>query len=192
MASASSGAARTPLESVFSYIPPSHEKGVKQALFNVAALAGVITVGAIGLATYSVFQPFIKPLLWALLLGTVTHPVKRRLTAAARRWLADLERSGSPLFLHLLLAPVWAFDATTDAIGNAAVRHIRALAAFVVAIAVVNVVWFYTPNVLLALLWLFSHGVIGNLLWLLTSIFYNKLLVSPWESVQCVVDGWID
>ncbi|KAF0304956.1 Transmembrane protein 245 [Amphibalanus amphitrite] len=176
MASSSAGAVRTPLESVFSYIPPTHEKGVKQALFNVAALAGVITVSAIGLATYAVFQPFVKPLLWALLLGTVTHPVKRRLTAAARRWLADLERSGSPLFLHALLAPLWAFDAATDAIGDAAVRHIRALAAFVVAIAVVNVVWFYTPSVLLALLWIVSHGVVGNLLWLLTSIFYNKLL----------------
>ena len=135
MASSSAGAVRTPLESVFSYIPPSHEKGVKQALFNVAALGGVITVGATGLATYAVFQPFVKPLLWALLLGTVTHPVKRRLTAATRRWLADLERSGSPLFLHALLAPLWAFDAATDAIGDAAVRHIGALVAFVVGSA---------------------------------------------------------
>lgn len=172
------GSARTPLESMFSYIPPSHEKVAKQALFNVAALAFVLVFLAVAFATYNVFQPFMRPLVWALLLGTVMHPVKRRLTLAARDWLGELQRSQTPLFMHLLLAPAWAFDATTDAIGDTAVRHIGVLAAFVGTLAAVNIAWFYTPSVLTGLLWLLSHGLIGNLLWLLTSIFYNKLLVS--------------
>ncbi|XP_037091821.1 transmembrane protein 245-like isoform X2 [Pollicipes pollicipes] len=170
------GTARTPLESVFSYIPPSHEKVAKQALFNVAAFVFMLVVGGIGFATYNVFYPFMKPLVWALLLGTVMYPAKRRLAITTRRWLLEMEHSSTPLFVHGLLLPVWAFDATTDAIGNAAVRHIRALAAFVVAIALVNVAWFYTPSVLVGLVWLVSQGVVGNLLWLLTSIFSNKLL----------------
>ena len=77
-----------------------------QACYNAAVLTCVFVAGCICLAVYCVLEPFLQPLLWALLVGLFLHPFKRRSTARLQAWVASMERHHVPLSLGLLLCPV--------------------------------------------------------------------------------------
>ena len=77
----------SPLDHVFRHVPKAHEKALRQAVYNVIAAA---TLGGICFAAYYVqvvLEPFIMPMIWALLTGFVIHPYKTQLADRLRNQL---------------------------------------------------------------------------------------------------------
>lgn len=68
---------KSPFEHVFNYlIPQGHEKALRHALYNALALFLLMVCTSVGYAVCFIMEPFMKPLLWALLCGSVLHPFK--------------------------------------------------------------------------------------------------------------------
>jgi hypothetical protein len=78
---------RTPIvENILNMLPIGHEKALKSAFYNVLALVLSTFVILAFWTVYCILEPFFKPLLWALLVGTVLHPFKANLSAWTRAW----------------------------------------------------------------------------------------------------------
>lgn len=106
MAAASSEERPKFVDRVSSFIPAGHEKALQQAFYNSAAAVLLVFVGGTARAVYFVLEAFLKPLLWAVLCGTLLHPFKNSLTRVVRGWLKELSDSGLPFAVGLLLVPI--------------------------------------------------------------------------------------
>lgn len=76
-----------------------------QACYNATVLTFVFIAGCVCFAVYCVLEPFLQPLLWALLVGLILHPSKQWCVARLQDWAGNLERRSVPLSLALLLSP---------------------------------------------------------------------------------------
>ena len=91
-----------------------HEEAWTQACFNAVAFVFVFITGCICLAVYYVLEPFLHPLMWAVLVGMVLHPFKYATTSQIKEWLTYLDTSGIPLSVGLLLSPAFLFNWLTQ------------------------------------------------------------------------------
>ncbi len=81
----------------------------EQAWLNALAFLFLFIAGCVVLAVYYVLEPFLQPLLWAMLIGTMLHPFKHRGTSRIKRWLRYLESSNIPLSVGLVLSPAFVY-----------------------------------------------------------------------------------
>ena len=81
-----------------------------QAVYNVIVLAifGVIVV--IGIAVYYILEPFLHPILWAVLIGAFLFPFKHSATVRIEQWLTYFDVSGIPLSVGVFLFPFSFFN----------------------------------------------------------------------------------
>jgi hypothetical protein len=65
------------MDTVLTFIPPGHTKAVRSAIYNTVALGilGVVVLLASSVYLY-VLRPYLRPLLWAGLCGSVLYPLK--------------------------------------------------------------------------------------------------------------------
>lgn len=123
---------RSQFGSVLQSLPAGHDKPLKQAFYSTAATLFVVLACCAAVAVYHILLPFIRPLLWALLCGTVLFPLKYRLVTASRRWLGGLRASGTPLVVGTVFLPVVMVD---SAVTNA----VAAIQCYIVPLAIVGV-----------------------------------------------------
>ncbi|KAG5878439.1 hypothetical protein JTB14_027490 [Gonioctena quinquepunctata] len=114
---------RSPLESIFSVI--SHDKPVKHALYNAVALFLMFLCCAAGYAVYMILEPFIKPLIWAVLVGSALHPLKQSLRYRFQMWLETLEITKTPVILGIVFVPVSTVDSISEFIENASQDYLN-------------------------------------------------------------------
>ncbi|RZC33168.1 transmembrane protein 245 [Asbolus verrucosus] len=117
---------RSPLESIFGIIgglPQGHDKPVKHALYNAVALLLLFLCCAATWALFMILEPFVKPLIWALLVGSVLHPLKRSLRDKFQTWFESLEISHTPVILGVILLPINIVNDLSDLIGDQLVKH---------------------------------------------------------------------
>lgn len=107
----------TPFQSVLDTVGPQHEKALKTAFYNAAALLFVVICAAITLSAYYILEVFIRPLVWAALVGAFLHPFKYMMTKYVRYWLDTLENDGIPLVVGLTLLPFQAINESSDFLG---------------------------------------------------------------------------
>lgn len=142
---------RSPLDNVLNFVPQGHEKALKHAFYNAAGMIFVLFGLAAAAAVYFVLQPFLKPLLWAVLFGSVLHPFKHGLTDVVRRWFRHLKKTGTPLTVGVILLPVGVIEHTSQTIGNIVQRHLTAMTAVTVTLATIYMTYVFTPQSLLKL-----------------------------------------
>ena len=94
------------VDRVINLIPQGHEDAMKQAFYNVAAICLFICLGGAAMSVYFILEPFVKPLLWAILIGSVLHPLKQRSVIVAKSWLCQLSDDNTPLILGFLAVPL--------------------------------------------------------------------------------------
>lgn len=99
---------------ISSFLPEGHEKAFKQAFYNVAALVFVFFIFAACVAVYYVLEPFLRPLLWAVLFGSVLHPFKHSMTVLLKNWLQTLEESGTPFTVGAISSPFLIIDHVSE------------------------------------------------------------------------------
>jgi len=109
---------RSKFDNVFQILPEGHDKALKQAFYSTAATLFVVLACCAAVAVYHILLPFIRPLMWALLCGTVLFPLKYRLVSSSRQWLGGLRSSGTPLLLGTILLPVTMADSAVTKAGS--------------------------------------------------------------------------
>lgn len=104
----------SPFKTVLDTVGKTHEKALKQAFYNTAALifAFLCSLGLI--IAYYVLEPFLRPLVWAALCGTFLYPFKKTLTIYVKGILQDLEETETPIAIGVALIPFKTLDRTTE------------------------------------------------------------------------------
>lgn len=115
--------ARPSFFDISNIVPQGHEKALKQAFYNVAAILFVVFVFVAGIAVYYVLEPFLQPLLWAVLFGSVLHPLKHSLTVVLKNWLNNLHNTSTPLALGVMMFPLGIVDRISEAMWNFTVQY---------------------------------------------------------------------
>uniref|UniRef100_A0AAR5Q941 Transmembrane protein 245 n=1 Tax=Dendroctonus ponderosae TaxID=77166 RepID=A0AAR5Q941_DENPD len=147
---------RSPLESIFGAIgnlSHGHDKPVKQAVYNAVALLLIFLCCAAVLGLYLILYPFIKPLMWALLVGSALHPLKRSLRDRFQGWFQMLEDTNTPTILGLVLLPINIFNEVSECIGQFLWDRIKLILAIAVLIPVAVLLYNFTPGVIISMLW---------------------------------------
>ncbi|XP_022907141.2 transmembrane protein 245 [Onthophagus taurus] len=164
---------RSPLEniiSIFGTLPQGHDKPVKHAVYNALAIFLLVLGCAAGWALYLILEPFIKPLMWALLVGSVLHPLKYKLAQRCRAWFAALEESNTPVIFGILLVPVKVTDKLSEVLGNKLLKHLKFILTIVISVPTVHIIYYYTPLILVN----FICSVIYNGSWFISFLIDNS------------------
>lgn len=102
------------LNSMLTFVPQSHEKALKQAFYNVAAILFVLMACVAAVAVYYIMEPFFSPLIWAVLFGSVLHPIKQSFTNGVKTWITSLQASGTPVCLGIATFPIMIIDRVSE------------------------------------------------------------------------------
>ncbi|KMQ90197.1 transmembrane protein c9orf5 [Lasius niger] len=147
---------RSPMDNLFNMLSgfsAGHEKALKQGIYNAVALFFLCLVSAAGYGLYIILSPFVKPLIWALLCGSVLFPFKYSLATTVQSWFTKMEASRSPLIVNVSLLPVHIFDNISENLGSFLWTRIKYIVgAISLALATLGV-YHYTPNVMTCLAW---------------------------------------
>ncbi|EDV19416.1 uncharacterized protein TRIADDRAFT_33619 [Trichoplax adhaerens] len=109
MASSSS-----PIHHFFNSFVQHEKSSLQQALFLTAANVLTILTAAAAFSLYYVLQTFLRPLLWAVLLGTFLYPFKQSATQSSRQWVNQLQSTGTPLMIAIAILPFQTIDTVAE------------------------------------------------------------------------------
>lgn len=147
---------KTPMDNILnmlSGLSAGHEKALKQGIYNAVALFLLCVVCAAGYGLCIVLNPFLKPLIWALLCGSVLFPFKSSLTTIVQSWFATTEDSTKPLAFSLSIVPISIFDNVSELVGSFLQKYLRYILCVVILLVGILMVYNYTPNILCCLIW---------------------------------------
>lgn len=134
-------------------LPQGHEKPLKHALYNALALLLLFLSCAASYALYLILEPFIKPLIWAVLVGSVLHPLKYSLAKKFRDWFKKIDESRTPLVIGLIVIPVNIVNDLSEIIGGKLINNIKIIVGFIFAIIAFHIFYYYTPEFCLYIVW---------------------------------------
>ena len=103
------------------------EEAWTQAYCNGFACVMLLLAGCILWAVYCVLEPFLHPMLWAVLIGTILHPFKQTWTERISTWLKGLEDSSIPLSAGLVLSPLFFFNYLSSLLESSVLQYWRAM-----------------------------------------------------------------
>ena len=81
-------------------------KALQQAAYTTISTFFLILCLAVAVCIYFILEPFLRPLLWALLCGTLLHPLKHTITQRFKHRLDLMTYYNVPLFIGILISPV--------------------------------------------------------------------------------------
>ena len=81
-------------------------KALQQAAYTTISTFFLILCLAVAICIYFILEPFLRPLLWALLCGTLLHPFKHVVTERFQLRLDSLTRNDIPLLIGIFISPV--------------------------------------------------------------------------------------
>lgn len=177
---------RSPLDNVFSFIsglPQGHDKPVKHALYNALALFSLFICCAGAYALYVILGPFIKPLMWALLVGSVLHPFKCSLAKRFRSWFVAMEESRTPVFIGVFIVPINILNDVSEFVGSKSLKYLKYIVAVAITIPLLHVIYHYTPRIFICITWKlasYSHALISFIInnATITSVRISNYLLS--------------
>lgn len=172
---------KSPFDHVFSFIPQGHEKALKHALYNAVALLLLMIGTSVAYAVCFILEPFIKPLLWALLCGSVLHPFKHSLATTLRSWFQNLKSSSTPFVVGLAVIPVTFVNKVSDFVGSFLHKYLFPILAVGVALPVCVAIYHYTPRLLVCFIQLigtYSFAIINWIVGLLSPTLVRNLITS--------------
>jgi hypothetical protein len=162
-------------------LPEGHEKALKQAFYNTAALVFVFLVAGATIAVYHILEAFIRPLLWAVLCGTFLHPFKNTLTRTLQAWLRGLRTSGTPLAVGTIMIPIKVIDSASESLGSILIANLKLIIAISVGLPTVYILYHFGPLVkifgIIQSLFFFTYELIGYLSTVWVSVCCSCLLI---------------
>ena len=148
---------RTPMDNLLkpflSSLSVGHEKALKQGIYNAVALFLLCLVCAAGYGLFIILNPFLKPLIWALLCGSALFPFKLYLTNVVQSWFDAMENSHQPLLVNLSMIPLKIVDQVSETIGAIIERYFKIIVMVLAGSGGIFMVYSYTPSFLTCLMW---------------------------------------
>ena len=95
-----------PLTNLPDLFPFSDKKALKYAFWNAVVITCLMSILALCIAVFLVFQVFLRPICWALIVGTCLFPCKLMLTRHLREYLHRNRENGNLFGLTVVLAPI--------------------------------------------------------------------------------------
>lgn len=140
-----------------------NQSAMKGALYNFVIVAVVAAVVAVCL----VMGPFLKPLLWSVLIGAVLFPFKCSLSMGLKRWFARLEADDTHLLVGVALAPLEALQAFGEYLVAVFWRHKEQIVGGAASLLFLGLFVSYAPKGLACLMWQqirWAHTLFTNVL----------------------------
>ncbi|VDM75614.1 unnamed protein product [Strongylus vulgaris] len=85
-------------------------------------LTGLCLCGVFAL--YKMMYMFLSPMLWAVLVGTVLFPFKKKVTDKVQGWLRRIQNNNQTLVMGLITTPFYCFRDFSDYVYTTAMRHV--------------------------------------------------------------------
>ncbi|XP_042878565.1 transmembrane protein 245-like isoform X5 [Penaeus japonicus] len=193
---------RSPLEQVWrQFVPQGYDQALRNAFYNVAAVIFVGAAAAAAWSVYKIFEPFVQPLLWAVLIGSLLHPAKDALTRWTRSWLLDVRASHNLLSVSVALLPLRFLDATSEIVGRFVVRHVRSVVTVTVILPLFYIIIHHTPTFMSTLAYTICSAIMSVITVIVSVVTYNGYAVLTvifgylvavvffWSSTTCDVLG---
>lgn len=127
------------VERVISLLPRGHEEAMKQAFYNVAAICLFFMMAGAAMAVYFILEPFVKPLLWAILVGSVLHPLKQKSAVVTSNWLSQLKECNTLLIFGFLSVPLQAVNKGAEWMGTALLCHLKLIVSLTIGFPIVHI-----------------------------------------------------
>lgn len=87
-----------------------------QAVYNTVVLSIFGVFLCILIAVYFILEPFLHPILWAVLIGAFLFPFKRGSTSRIETWLEYMDTNGVPLSIGMFLSPLYTLHLLTNSL----------------------------------------------------------------------------
>ncbi|XP_062123980.1 transmembrane protein 245 isoform X3 [Drosophila sulfurigaster albostrigata] len=160
----------------------NHES-FRAAMYNFLIAAGV----AAFVAVCFILGPFVRPLLWAFLMGAVLFPFKRKLAELLNNWFQRLEERDSNVLVSICLAPLEATEHCGRMLINWLCQHWQLLLSGCGVAICIKLLVLYAPKGFLLALWhwlTFSHGLFVSIIGFLNVYLLLVLIVIYLTSVH--------
>lgn len=157
----------TPINNLFNVLTSfsaDHENALKQGIYNGIGLFILVLVSTASYGLYLILLPFVKPLIWALLCGSVLFPVKFYITNTVKSWFKETDDSHEPLLMNFVLIPLRIVDNISEGLGTFVHQKIRYVGIILSLIGGLILLYWYTPGFLINITWRlfqFSSGFIS-------------------------------
>lgn len=140
-----------------------NQSALKGAMYNFVIVIVVAAVAAVCL----VLGPFLKPLLWSVLIGAVLFPFKSSLSFGLKRWFARIEEEDTHLLVGLVKAPFEALDTFGEYLSSVFMKHMQYILGGAVSLLLLGLFVSYAPKGVLCVLWRqvrWGHTLFTNVL----------------------------
>ncbi|XP_017140560.1 transmembrane protein 245 isoform X2 [Drosophila miranda] len=163
----------------------NHES-FRAAMYNFLFLVGVCAF----VAVCFILGPFVRPLLWAFLMGAVLFPFKRRLAESVHSWFQRMEERDSNVLVSIFLSPVEATEHCGRLLIGWLCEHWQLLLAGCGVATCIKLLVLYAPKGFIYAIWhwlSFSHGLFVRIIGFL-NVFVIIALVLVY--LTCVHFFW--
>ncbi|KAJ8723845.1 hypothetical protein PYW07_007825 [Mythimna separata] len=153
---------QSPFENIFNIIggiTEGNEKPMKHGFYNAFALFILAVCCVAVYVLFLILEPFFKPLFWALLVGSLLHPFKYKLSKKLKSWFEDLEKSNTSVVVGLMVIPVNVVNFASDTVGQQFIDHYKTVIGLLSAIFVLPWLYNAVPRSFVCLFWQFSSFI---------------------------------
>lgn len=141
----------------------SQQSQLKSAIYNLVIAAVIAScVGAC-----MVLGPFLKPLIWALLVGAVLFPFKYTLSSSLKCWFNRLETEDTHLVVGIVLAPIEALESFGEYLWTSFTRHMHLIIGGATGMILLRLFIAYAPKGVFCGIWRYirwSHSICTSVL----------------------------
>lgn len=119
---------QSPFENILNIIgglSEGNEKPMKHGFYNAFALFILAICCAAVYVLFLILEPFFKPLFWALLVGSLLHPFKYKLSNKLKSWFENLEKTNTSVVFGLMVIPVNVVNQASDTVGHQFKEHYK-------------------------------------------------------------------
>lgn len=155
----------------------SKGREIKGTIYNIGVVFGIASL----VAFIFVLAPFLKPLLWAVLIGAVVYPMKREMSAAMHNWFSNLEKRDGNIFLNILVIPVRTMDSLGERFVCFVKEHKNVLIGTLITLVSAKFIYEFAPRRLLCYSWrvfMFVHTKTTDLLSQLSATILIGFLIA--------------
>lgn len=141
----------------------SQQSQLKGAIYNLVIASVVASV----VAACLVLGPFLRPLLWALLVGAVLFPFKYTLSSSLKSWFDRLEQENTHLLVGIMLVPLESLEAFGQYLWSSIVKHMHLLIGGCIGLTFLRLFIAYAPKGIFCVLWRYIrwwHELCSNFL----------------------------
>lgn len=169
-------------------VSPGNEKPLKKALYNGIAMLLIVGCSIAAWGVFVILEPFLKPLFWALLCGSVLHPFKYLLASQFKKWIVSAESASlkMPLIISIVSSPIKLLMDLSELVGDFVLKHLMKIVYTMLFALTAAVLYNYIPQFFICCSWrIFQFKV--YLLNLIVDIFQNKSVVcTAFKFILCV------